>query len=213
VSGAAAGPSGTIYAITDEKRRNVPGKQSEVELPAELHRFDGTAWRKVALPAAPSSIATDRDGTVWVSAGGTLYRTPKKAGEKSAVAATKASAPAGNAAPSRKFFNTPRPAGPFCPSNLVVLYGFTKVTPDDYDFPLTRKALKGRTEYESARFVVAKDGGQKFFSAIVPDAKSGRKLVELIEKEVKGSKPQLLCAEPEIVRELKIDLKTGDVVK
>jgi hypothetical protein len=34
------------------------------------------------------------------------------------------------------------PGSPACGSNVVVLYGFTKVTPDDYDFPLTRKALK-----------------------------------------------------------------------
>jgi hypothetical protein len=94
-----------------------------------------------------------------------------------------------------------------------VLYGFTKVTPDDYDFPLTRKALKGQTHFEKARFVVAKDGGQKFFTAIVPDVAMGRKLVARIEKEVQGSKPQLVCAEPEIVREVKLDLKTGEVLK
>ena len=96
---------------------------------------------------------------------------------------------------------------------MVVLYGFTKVTPDDYDFPLTRKALKGHREFEGTRFVVAKDGGERFFSALVPNVKAGTAMVSLIEKQVKGAKPQLLCASPEIVRELQLDLNTGEVVK
>ena len=221
VTSLAVAKDGTLYAITAERKGLDQAKRQTVVIaPPALHKFDGKAWRSISLPAAPDSLATDGDGAVWVSAGTTLFRTPKKAGEKSSVVAStpaKADAAAsGGAAGSsskQKFFKSPRPPGPLCPSNLVVLYGFTKVTPDDYDFPLTRKALKGHTEYDKARFVVAKDGGQKFFSAIVPDAKAGRKLVELIEKEVKGSKPQLVCAEPEIVREMKIDLKTGDVVK
>jgi hypothetical protein len=211
---------GTLYAITAERTAPDQTKRQTVVLaPPALHKFDGKEWRSISLPAAPDSLATDGEGVVWVSAGTTLFRTPKKVGEKSVVASTPAkpdAAPSGggaNSAPARKFFKSPRPPGPLCPSNLVVLYGFTKVTPDDYDFPLTRKALKGHTEYDKARFVVAKDGGQKFFSAIVPDAKAGRRLVDLIQKEVKGSKPQLVCAEPEIVREVKIDLKSGDVIK
>jgi hypothetical protein len=95
----------------------------------------------------------------------------------------------------------------------VLLYGFTKMTPDDYDFPLTRKAVKGHPEFAGVRFVVTKDGGQKYFTAQVPSFEMGKKLVALIEKEVQGSKPQILCAEPEVVREVKIDLRTGEVVK
>jgi hypothetical protein len=94
-----------------------------------------------------------------------------------------------------------------------VLYGFTKVTPDDYDFPLSRKALKGHTEFKDVRFVVTKDYGQKFFSGLAPSFNDAKKLAALIEKEVKGSKPQVVCAEPEILRELKLDLKTGEVQK
>jgi hypothetical protein len=94
-----------------------------------------------------------------------------------------------------------------------VLYGFTKTTPDDYDFPLSRKALKGHTELETTRFVVTKDYGQKFFSALSPSYADAKKLAAIIEKEVKGSKPQVVCAQPEILRELSIDLKTGEVRK
>ncbi|AUX25639.1 uncharacterized protein SOCEGT47_061880 [Sorangium cellulosum] len=36
---------------------------------------------------------------------------------------------------------------------------------------------------------------------------------ERIKADVHGSTPQIVCAEPEVVRELKLDLKTGEVVK
>jgi hypothetical protein len=95
----------------------------------------------------------------------------------------------------------------------VILYGFTRVTPDDYDFPLTRQALKGHTELSPVRFVVTRDLGKKYLAAIPPSFPMGQKLVNLIEKEVKGSKPQIVCAVPEIVRELKVDLKTGAIAR
>ena len=54
------------------------------------------------------------------------------------------------------------------------------------------------------------------FTAMVSSFDRGKKLVTLIESKVKGSKPALLCTDrspPDVVRELKIDLKTGAVVK
>ena len=208
----AVGSGGALYgmsaAVTHYDTKQ--GKQV-TDVDAQLFRFDGKAWAVVPLPLPPVSMAGTRDGTLWVSSGRTLLRSRKSAGEKSTVAVEPGAA--GGGIISKNPRKAPRAAGPLCPSNLVVLYGFTKVTPDDYDFPLTRKALKGQTQFDKTRFVVAKDGGQKFFSAIVPDVATGRKLVARIEKEVQGSKPQLLCAEPEIVREVKLDLKTGEVAK
>lgn len=104
-------------------------------------------------------------------------------------------------------------AGGKCPQNLVVLYTFSKTAPDDYDFPLTRKALKGRTEFSPARFVVTRDMGQRFFAAFVPSWDLAKKLQERIKTDVQGSTPQIVCAEPEVVRDLKLDLKTGEVAK
>ncbi|WP_437333461.1 hypothetical protein [Sorangium sp. So ce394] len=112
--------------------------------------------------------------------------------------------------PSRPF---PEPGGPTCPQNLVVLYTFSKTAPDDYDFPLTRKALKGRTEFSPARFVVTRDMGQRFFAAFVPSWDLAKELEARIKTDVQGSTPQIVCAEPEVVRELKLDLKTGEVVR
>jgi hypothetical protein len=53
-----------------------------------------------------------------------------------------------------------QPASPACKTNVVVLYGFTKVTPDDYDFPLTRKALKGQKSFSDVTFAVTREAGR-----------------------------------------------------
>jgi hypothetical protein len=160
-------------------------------------------------------IAAARDGSVWALGGGLLL-------QAAANAAVAGKAPGVNAAQSlalpvqasagadaiqraqRK--RLPRLGGPHCATNLVVLYGFTKTTPKDYDFPLTRKALRGHPEFAAVRFVVTRDVGQRFFSAMVPNYEVGKQLQALIQRELKGSKPQVVCAEPEIEREVAIDL-------
>jgi hypothetical protein len=168
-------------------------------------RRNGEQWEEMQLPpdlTRVESLATF-DGQIWVATLGTLLR-QRRPGETGPGAPIKAqeARPAGR----KKFV---RPGSARCAQNLVLLYAFTRVTPDDYDFPLTRKALKGHTEYKDARFVVTRDGGKKFFSAQVASFEQGKRLVKLIENEVSGSKPQLICAEPEILREVKIDLRTG----
>ncbi|MFO0617870.1 MAG: hypothetical protein U0414_35090 [Polyangiaceae bacterium] len=111
-------------------------------------------------------------------------------------------------------FGDVTPANASCTKPFVVLYGMTKVAPDDYDFPLTRKALKGKLQYKDTRFWVTRDAGQRFLIARVATVQLGRDLVKDISASVKDSKPQLLCGDPaETIRELKIDLATGDVVK
>jgi hypothetical protein len=117
--------------------------------------------------------------------------------------------------PKTKPFGSVRAAGADCSRPFVVLYGMTKLAPDDYDFPLTRKALKGKRDvYGGAHFYVVRDGGQRFLIAIVPSLAMGAALTKDIAASVKDSKPQLLCGDPaEIIRELKIDLDTGEVIK
>lgn len=106
-----------------------------------------------------------------------------------------------------------RPASPACKNNVVVLYGFTKVTPEDYDFPLTRKALKGQQSLRDVTFAVTREAGQKFFVGLTPTFERAAALRDVIEKGVQGSSPQIVCAKPEILRELKIDLATGELAK
>jgi hypothetical protein len=169
----------------------------------------GKRWEMVELPgdAAATDVVVDRAGVMWVAGAGALFRERLKdeAGKEIAVTVKKTPPP-----PAKK---PVKPGGPKCKNNLVVLYGFTKVTPDDYDFPLTRKAVKGHTELAGVKFVVSKDYGKKFFAGLAPSYDVAQKLQKLIEREVQGARPGILCAQPEIIRELAIDLKTGEVRK
>ena len=58
-----------------------------------------------------------------------------------------------------------------------------------------------------------KENAQKYFGAFVPDLDLGKRMVERIRKEVEVSSPQLLCAKPEVLRELPLDLRTGEVAR
>lgn len=104
-------------------------------------------------------------------------------------------------------------ATPACKDVFVVLYKLAKTAPADFDFPLTRDALKGRTEFSKAEFAETIDGGRRYFVAFVPSYDMGRRLTQLIADKVKGSAPQLMCGKPKVSRSLKLDLKTGTVVK
>jgi hypothetical protein len=48
---------------------------------------------------------------------------------------------------------------------------------------------------------------------LTPTFKRAQALREVIEKGVQGSSPQVVCAKPEVLRELKIDLATGELAK
>jgi hypothetical protein len=166
-------------------------------------------WEMVELPgdAAATDMVVDRAGVMWVAGAGALFRERKKdEPEKALAIAVKKTPPPPPKKPAA-------PGGPKCKTNLVILYGFTKVTPDDYDFPLTRKAIKGHRELAGVKFVVSKDYGKKFFAGLAPSFDVAQKLSKLVEREVQGAKPGIVCAQPEIVRELSIDLTTGDVRK
>jgi len=104
------------------------------------------------------------------------------------------------------------PPGPKCFTHVVVLYGFTKVTPPDYDFPLTRKALKGHPELSAARLAVVETFGKKYLVALVQSFEEATAISKVIEKSVQGSKPQIVCNDPTVVRELPFDWKTGELV-
>ncbi|WP_437328568.1 hypothetical protein [Sorangium sp. So ce381] len=195
---ASAAPDGTLWALTDDA----------------LFARKGDAWEQAPLPDGVKArdVAVGSDGAVWVAAGGAIL---KHGGASEAAGAAPGTIQLQKGPPPTPKENRtlPRPGGPKCPQNLVVLYTFSKTAPDDYDFPLTRKALKGRTEFSPARFVVTRDMGQRFFAAFVPTWDLAKKLEERIKTDVQGSAPQIVCAKPEVVRELKLDLKTGEVAK
>jgi hypothetical protein len=171
-----------------------------------VYRHDGQRWTKLPLPpkAKVTSLAVDDRGVAWVASGTTLLRHGGKAPAQTIVIGAPGT-------PERARPKLPRAGSPRCAANLVVLYGFTKVTPDDYDFPMTRKAVAGHWELKGTRFFVTKDLGTKFFVAKPPSYDVAVKLQALVAKKVKGAKPQVVCADPEIVRELKVNLATGAV--
>lgn len=174
--------------------------------------FEGVAYRwesrktwqpePLAGDAKASSLVT-RENSVYVGAGPSLYgSTRPKNGVQSFTLEHRSEA---------RSFQVARPADRSCESVFVLLYAFTKVTPENYDFPLTRKALKGQTRFAKARFVITEEAEKKYLGAFMPTLGLGQELVLRIEREVKGSQPALLCAEPRVLREFPLDLATGEL--
>ncbi|NUO53903.1 MAG: hypothetical protein HOV80_34090 [Polyangiaceae bacterium] len=187
--------------------------------PTESFIARGPKWVSLALADGKKAFSLHPgDSTLWAFVGndtdaveihkflGPGEAAPALADTKALAAPTQKPVPA-TAGPS---FPSDAP-GPKCKKNLVVLYGFTKVTPDDYDFPLTRKAVKGHLELTGVRFVVAEELGKKYLVGMAQSFDQASRLARVIESGVKGSKPQILCTQPKELRELAIDLKTGNV--
>jgi len=172
----------------------------------EVHSWDTkNAWKREPLAGdavkATSLAVVGKD--VFVTAGPSVYgpRQPKPN-----VQVFTFEAPG-----EVKSFEIARPADKYCESVFALLYAFTKVTPDNYDFPLTRQALKGQTKFGKVRFVVTEEAERKYLGAFTPTLALGKELVARIEKEVKGSKPALLCVRPRVLREFPLDLATGEL--
>jgi len=103
----------------------------------------------------------------------------------------------------------PVKAQPGCKHLYALFFGISSQSKPAYDFPLTRKALRGHAEFSAARFVKTKDNGRLFFGAFVDDYQTGEKLVRLVRSKLQHAKPQLLCHKPKVVAELRVDLSTG----
>jgi len=96
-----------------------------------------------------------------------------------------------------------------CSTPFALLYTLSKVAPPDYDYPATREALKGHIEFKGAQFIEFKRLDKRYMGAFVPDAETGKQLVEFVKKKVPNSTPQLVCHAPKATREIKIDLVGG----
>lgn len=100
-----------------------------------------------------------------------------------------------------------------CDSIFVLLYAVTRSMPKDYDYPLTRAALKGHPEFADVTFAETEDRGQHYFGAFVPELSLGQRLLAVVHKKVKDSKSVMVCRHPKKVRLLEFDLATGAVTK
>jgi hypothetical protein len=194
-----------------------------------LHLGAAGTWENVPLPGAEDGSALVPESVAWHE--GEMFVVASHAQSEVALLSTMkrdkvldlatvdtgfGGSPSAEGDPKREehAFGRVTPATAACKELFVVLYKLAKVAPPDYDFPLTRQALKGHTEFSDVSFAETEDGGRRYFVAFVPDFKKGRALVELVEDEVKGATPQLLCGKPpKQNRSVRIDLRTGELVK
>jgi hypothetical protein len=188
-------PGGVLFANDDKvlRRRAPDGTWSEVPLPDGL--------------AGVSALHVAAEDDLWATSGGAVLRT-RPVAEPQHLAW-----PAYGAQMARTSFAVPHAATSSCESIFALLFTFSRVTPDDYDFPLTRKALAGHKELDGTRLVVTRDRGRKYFGAFAPSLDAGKKLVAAVKRGVPDTDPELLCVKPEVVREMPIDWATGEVKK
>lgn len=186
---------GTLWQFSSEGAFK---KQGEAWMRVAPLRFDG---RDVQI----DQVFSGAQGELWATAGGVLWHS-----EKPTEALVTLEYEQGQE--QRGTISIPRAADWACNDIFVLMYGMTKVTPKNYDYPLTRKALKGHTEFANAEFAETEDGGRHYFGAFVQGLDLARKMATIVESKVPGSKPQVLCVKPRVVRRLTIDMQTGDVV-
>jgi hypothetical protein len=155
----------------------------------------------VPFHGVSAAVATSRDD-IWAVSGGSLYRTRPAPGGPIKLA----SSAGGQRVAS---LTLPRAATPACEDVYVLLYGITKNTPPNYDFPLTRKALIGRAEFRDVKLAETEENGRRFFGAFVKDYEQGNRLAALVRDSVPGAIPAVLCAKPKVVREVAIEPPAG----
>jgi hypothetical protein len=172
------------------------------------------AWR--SLPGQPDSIVVDAAGVVWATVGEMLISSKKLPAplpdvtEQDIVSGRKASILRGGSRDA-----TGKDATEYsskCSMHYVLLEQRTG-TSDTDDYAAIRKAVTGHDEFAKAKFIVSRERGKQFFGALLADDKVADSLVTVVGKAIKGSAVRSLCAEPAAVREVKIDLATGSLLK
>lgn len=177
---------------------------------AVYSRIEGGAWTEVPLPSAPADVPI-QPVAMWVRAPGDEWMLGK-AGNHSVVLHSGAPGPMAQLPDLETMEDKitelamPTPFTARCMTPFVLLYTLSKVAPPDFDYPATREALKGHSEFEGAQFIEFKRLDKRFMGAFVPDAEMGKKLVELVKKKVPNSTPQLACHAPKPSRAIDIDL-------
>ncbi len=196
-------PDGTIYLAAADTRQ-------------VLRLAPDGAWTTMDLPPSQGEKRSSLTGVwartadeVWVTTAEAVLRTgAPPGGAVEVLKADEQAPPQGGKKPALV-----RPATPTCKTVFALLYTLARTAPDDFDFPQTRAALKGQTAFKDATFVETEDRGRRYFGASVPSYEMGKELVKVMSNKVPGASPQLLCVEPKVRRIIKIDLRTGDLVK
>ncbi|MBK8262713.1 MAG: hypothetical protein IPK80_15435 [Nannocystis sp.] len=112
----------------------------------------------------------------------------------------------------------PRAAGPECGERLVIMLPTDGGEPRG-DYKSIRRRLKGRLELAPARFIELDLGGCRLFGALVREPAAADALLAITLKHNRWRSPAVFCGDPDeltraqvkIVRELPIDLATGEL--
>lgn len=182
---------------------------------AVFARPAGGAWAAITLPKGGKDESSIEASAVWIRAPGDewiLGSYPSRsvvlhsglAGEMAKLPDLETMSDAVNE------LAMPTPFTSRCSTPFVLLYTLSKVAPPDFDYPATREALKGHTEFEGAQFIEFKRLDKRYMGAFVPDADMGKKLVDFVTKKVPNSTPQLACHAPKPSRVIEIDLSKGN---
>ena len=178
-----------------------------------------TEEETVMIPGGTDvAIAVDASGVIWATLGEQLFSSkPPASGpvvitEEDLVKRRKASIVLGGS-----YDATGEEPGSTwtrkCTTHHVVLDKMPIPSADTTDYPAIRKALKGHPELATVKLVVSREKGHQYLGAQTADEKLAEKLAAVVKKGVKGARVATLCAEPKVVREIKIDFTTGEVVK
>jgi hypothetical protein len=200
-------PDGTLLLITappsPDTRQDTPGRLwwrppgqarfSELSVAPPIPR---ERWSP-SFHGVSAAVVLSRDD-IWAVSGGSLYRTRPAPGGPTKIE----SRGDGQRVAS---LTLPRAATAACKDVYVLLYGITKNTPPNYDFPLTRKALGGRSEFRDVKLAETEENGRRFFGAFVKDYEQGIELAARVRDSVPGSIPAVLCAKPKVVREVALE--------
>lgn len=186
---------GTDFHRRVLKRLSAGGRWSKVVLPSPwtggtllAGLSDGSVWLRAGGPSRTGVLLRLGDGEPYPLSGyGGLHPLPEHAAAMASVApATPIAAP---------------PAKDPCAELFVRFYTLGASTPDDYEFPQTRRAIEGDPAIAGARFVTAVEAGRRVFGAILGDRARAEQIAALLRRTLPGSAPRIACGAPTVLRE------------
>ena len=171
-----------------------PSGKLHVSNGRDIYRLDGGDWVPVARlsasaadagerlesPSAPSSWTARRSGHRIVIRSTDCVRRPpehpraRKFPSRGSAAAARAS----------------------CAAPFVYLHEVSGSTPDNYDFPKTRKALSTFPEVAAVTLIEARDDGSRHVGVKVTSAAQGEALIAHLRGSMKDEDPRLTCYYP-----------------
>jgi hypothetical protein len=230
------GPEGAVAIATPEPFVSLDGV--EVGTPwgvgasGVVYRREGETWTKRPLPPAPfstSGIIPKAKGVVaagpddmlivakyWEKAPSwreqelhtALFRTKPV---RETLRCNEPDPENDNVNVGRGFQSWPPLATPACKTPFVVLARRSNAVKKVDDWPRLRAAFKGHAELGDVTLVEIISGDRTFVGAKAASFGVAKKMMALATKNER-LRPEVVCAEPEAVRTLPLDLATGNVV-